>query len=137
MKSIKVKDYMNDYVLKFSPTDDMYRAIEGLRQRDVSSAPVVDKEGKLIGMLSQWCCLRSLVHGSYFEEVGGQIGDFMQTDLVTAGPDDDIVDVAEMLVERQWHHGVPILDGERLVGILSCSDILTMVNEFEKGKPPK
>ena len=32
MKSIKVKDYMTDYVLSFSPEDDLFRAIEGLRQ---------------------------------------------------------------------------------------------------------
>ena len=87
-------------------------------------------------MLSQWDCLRKMVHGSYFEEVGGQIRDFMLTDLIQTKPDDDLVDIAELMVERQWHQGIPVMEGQQVVGMLSCSDILTMVYEFEKGKAP-
>ena len=134
MRSIKVKDYMTDYVLSFSPQTELYKAIEGLRQRHASSAPVLDKEGRLVGMVSQWDCLRGLVHGSYFDELGGQVSEFMRTELLSASPADDIVDIAEAMVAQQWHAAIPVVEGQQLVGILSCSDILKMVHEFEQGK---
>lgn len=134
MKSIKVKDYMTDYVLSFSPDMRVFNAIETLRQRDHPSAPVLDKEGNLVGMLSQWDCVQRMMHGSYFEEVGGRVQQFMVTDWVSASPGDDVVDVAETMVARQWHHTIPVLEGSKLVGVLSCSDILKMVYEFESGR---
>ncbi len=134
MRSIKVKDYMTDYVLSFSPDTGVFKAIEALRQRDVSSAPVLDKEGKLVGMLSQWDCMQRMMHGSYFEEVGGQVQQFMVTDWMSAQPGDDVVDVADTMVAREWRHAIPVLEGSRLVGVLSCSDILKMVYDFESGR---
>jgi CBS domain-containing protein len=133
MRSIKVKDYMTDYVLSFDPETELFKAIKALRQRQVTSAPVIDKEGKLVGVLAQWNCLGRMLHGSYFEEVGGSVRDFMCTDMITTKPEDDIVDVADAMLERQWHYCIPVLDGSRLVGVLSCSDILQMVYDFESG----
>tara|TARA_R110002167_G_scaffold30636_2_gene101210 strand:- start:12853 stop:13398 length:546 start_codon:yes stop_codon:yes gene_type:complete len=131
MRSIKVKDYMADYVLSFKPETDLFKAIDGMRQRDVSSAPVVDNDGALVGILAQWDCLRRMVHGSYFEEAGGPVRDYMQTELFSISPEDDVLDVAEMMVERQWHPAIPVLKAGKLVGVLSCSDILQMVRDFE------
>lgn len=136
MRSIKVKDYMTDYVLSFSPETGLFKAIKALRQRHVSSAPVVDKEGVLVGVLGQWDCLGRMLHGSYFEQAGGVVRDFMTTDLISASPDDDIVDVADAMLERQWHNTIPVLSGGKLVGVLSGSDILQMVYDFESGRKP-
>lgn len=60
-------------------------------------------------MLSQWDCLRRIVDGSYFEQAGGQVRDYMLTELISARPDDDVIDVAQAMVERQWHHAIPVL----------------------------
>lgn len=138
MRSIKVKDYMNDYVLSFGPKTDLFRAIEGLRQRKVTSAPVLDKDGYLVGVISQWDCVRSMVHGSYFEEAGGLVESYMSQALLTVHADDDIVDVAEKMIARQCHHSIPVVTdtaaGKKVAGVLSCSDILEMVYRFESGK---
>ena len=76
------------------------------------------------------------MHGSYFEEIGGQVQQFMLTEWVSASPGDDVVDVAETMVAKKWHHAIPVLDGTKLVGVLSCSDILKMVYDFESGRQP-
>ncbi|MEH6652306.1 MAG: CBS domain-containing protein [Motiliproteus sp.] len=129
---------MTDYVLSFNPKTDLFRAIEGLRQRNVTSAPVLDKDGYLVGVISQWDCVRGMVHGSYFEEAGGLVDSYMAQDPMTAYAEDDIVDVAEKMISRQCHYSIPVVvdtaAGKKLSGVLSCSDILEMVYRFESGK---
>ena len=53
---------------------------------------------------------------------------------MSARPGDDVVDVAEIMVARQWHYPIPVLEGAKLVGVLSCSDVLKMRYDFESGR---
>ncbi len=133
MKSVKVRDYMNTNLVTFTPDLSLFKAIDTLLKRHISGAPVLDKEGKVVGMLTEWDCLKRILHGSYYEEVGGQVKDYMRTleDVNRIGPNDDIVDVAETMTQKGWHRSLLVLENERLVGILSCPDILKVIYDFD------
>jgi CBS domain-containing protein len=55
--------------------------------------------------------------------VGATVGDVMSTHLVTVQADAPVSDVATLMVDRDVSR-VPVLDGDRLVGIISKSDIV-------------
>jgi CBS domain-containing protein len=124
---------MNTNLVTFTPDMELFKAIDILLKRHISGAPVLDKEGKVVGMLSEWDCLKRILHGSYYEEVGGSVKDYMRTleDVHRIGPNDDIVDVAEAMTQKGWHRSLLVLENERLIGILSCPDILQVIYDFD------
>ena len=132
MKSVKVSDYMTRSVVTFTPDTDLFKAIGILLERKVSGAPVVDKAGKVVGMLTEWDCLQRILKGSYHDEVGGKVGDYMSEEVMRVAPTDDIIDVAENMTGQGWRRSMPVVDGGKLVGILSCPDLLRVVYDFDE-----
>jgi CBS domain-containing protein len=53
----EIEQYMATELLSFSPDDDIIHAMRVLLKRHFSGAPVLDDNGKLVGMLSQKDCL--------------------------------------------------------------------------------
>ncbi|WP_207062815.1 CBS domain-containing protein [Motiliproteus sp. SC1-56] len=137
MRSVKVSDYMTKYVVTFTPDTDLFKAIGTLLERKISAAPVLDKEGKVVGILTEWDCLQRILRGSYHEEVGGRVGDCMSTDVHCIAPNDGVIDVAETMTAQGWRRSMPVMDNGKLVGILSCPDVLRVVYDFDEhtGEP--
>lgn len=136
MKSVKVRDYMTTNLVTFTPDTKLFSAIGTLLERRISGAPVVDKEGHIVGMLSEWNCLQRILHGSYYEEVGGMVADYMSDgeDIHRIDPNDDIVDVAELMTKQQWRGPLMVEEKGKLVGILSCPDVLQVIYDFDTRK---
>lgn len=132
MRSVKVRDYMTDFVVTFTPETDLFKAIGTLLERRISAAPVLNKEGEVIGMLSEWDCLGRIIKGSYFEEVGGKVGEHMGNEVHCIAPNDDIIDVASTMTERNWRRSMPVVENGKLVGILSVPDVLRVVYDFDE-----
>lgn len=133
MKSVKVRDYMNTNLVTFTPDMELFKAINILLKRHISAAPVLDKEGQIIGMLSEWDCLKRIIRGSYHEEVGGRVADYMSDgeEIHRIGPNDGIVDVADTMTQQGWRRSLLVVDNGKLVGILSCPDILKVIYDFD------
>jgi CBS domain-containing protein len=52
-----------------------------------------------------------------------RVRDVMTTDVATVAPDTDLRDVAALLVQKRIS-GVPVVEGERVIGVVSERDIL-------------
>ena len=63
-----------------------------------------------------------------------KLNDIMTRDLVTATPDMTIRDAMELLSERHLS-GAPVLDGGKIVGIFSASDILELLADLNDTNP--
>jgi len=131
LKSIKVRDYMTTHLVTFKADMDLFEAIATLQEHKISGAPVIDDNGRLIGMLSEGDCLTGVIKDIYYKEAGGRVGDFMTTEVATIGPEDDIVDIAVLFNEKRRRR-FPVIDDEQLVGQISQRDILRAVMEFNR-----
>lgn len=136
LKSVKVRDYMSCDLVTFSEHMDLFKAIDVLLTHRISGAPVIDTAGHLIGLLSESDCLRSILSGSYFEEVGGSVNSVMTGVVETIDADADIIKAAEHFIHK-GRRRLPVLEDGRLVGQISRRDILRAVKEYNEHGAPK
>lgn len=116
--SMKVKDCMTTGLPTVAPGDSMGNAAVQMVQSGAKALAVVDN-GRLVGVITDWDLTCALAQA---EKSGAAVGDrhiqdVMSSDLVTAGPDDVIVDVSATMAEAQRHHLLVQEDG-RYIGML-------------------
>jgi predicted transcriptional regulator len=122
-----VRDLMETDVF-WVPTDmPLSNAARGLTERGVSGAPVCDAHGRVVGMLTK----TDLVdfYGSANEE--RLVADAMTPEVLAVGPDDP-AEQAVKLMAFEGVHRLLVLEGDRLVGILSSMDILRELAGFPR-----
>jgi CBS domain-containing protein len=97
--------------------------------RGVTSAPVVTAEGVLRGIVSEADLLRARPMIDIPQATTGPTvtaADVMTPRPVTVRPTDELADVAAVLLDRGIR-AVPVVEGQRLVGIISRHDILSYI----------
>lgn len=140
------KDLMGSEVVTLKPSHSLEGAARLLARHNIKGAPVVNDEGKCLGMVSKDDLLAALyreedIHFSSDVEKlfssgfasGKSVGrdphveDIMTRDVVFVSPDDSIEKVCSIMAARRIHR-VPVLDANgRIVGIVSATDILSAV----------
>ena len=125
-RSMLVKDHMITNSLTLNPDMEILRGAHALIDCDISGAPVLDKHGRLIGMLTERDCMRVALQAHYHGEPGGQVSDYMSANPVSVNPEDTIFDVAERFITGRFHR-YPVLDGGRLVGVISRRDVMRAI----------
>ena len=131
LRSVKVSAFMATRPVVASPNMTVFEAAKLTMQNKISGLPVVDETGKLVGMLSELDCLRVLLDSVYNDqEYGAQrVSDVMTTEVDVCHPEDDIVDVAASMLNNR-HRRRPVVEDGKLVGQLTCRQILRAVREF-------
>jgi CBS domain-containing protein len=120
MQSIKVKDYMSSNILSFKPEDSVIDALRKLIKAGRSGGPVLDNEGTLVGVLSELDCLKEALLGGYYQEAGDRVADHMTKEPDCVQHNDDIIACADLFIKGRRR--LPVLDGEKLVGIITRQD---------------
>jgi len=122
-KPVAVKDYMSANLVTFTPDMDILKAVSLLIEKRISGGPVVDKQGNLVGVLSEKDCLKVALHASYHSESAGTVVEYMHAETKTVDVDTNIVDIAGMFL-RDGYRRYPVLKDNRLVGQISRRDVL-------------
>jgi CBS domain-containing protein len=120
---------MTRSLITLKADSNIFKAFKVLTANNISGAPVVDENKRLIGILSEGDCLTVVIKGSYYEEVGGLVSDFMSVEVDTIGPNDDIVDVAAKF-QKTKRRRFPVVDDGDLIGQISQKDVLRAVLDF-------
>ncbi len=126
--SVKVKNHMQREPVVVSPDDSIYDAIHKILVNKVSGVCVVE-EGKIVGVLSELDCLRAILSSTYYEGNVGSVREFMIEDIQFVKPDDDIIEIAKDMFDKRQRRR-PVLKDGKLVGLLTCRQILRAVKEF-------
>ncbi|MDO6564107.1 CBS domain-containing protein [Amphritea sp. 1_MG-2023] len=130
LRSVKASDYMAEQLITFTPETDLFDAINQLLKYRISGAPVLNQEGRLVGLLSEADCLKAILTLTYHEEeMGGRVGDYMSTDVVTIAHDADIISVAAEFIGNKTRR-LPVLNNGKLIGQISRCDVLRAVGQF-------
>ena len=123
LKSCLVKDYMTKTLVTFTPETSVLDAIHSLVKHRIAGAPVVDDSGNLIGMLSEFDCMKVALQAGYHEMFGGPVSEYMTTDVTTVNAQMSIIDLAQLFAEKGYRR-FPVTDKNRLVGQVSRRDVL-------------
>jgi CBS domain-containing protein len=150
---ILVKDIMVTKVINVSPDMEVAQAAKILLENRINGVPVLDAEGKLVGILCQSDLVAqqkafpvpsvfTLMDGimpmtsikrleKEIEKIAAVIvADAMTPNPVTISPESTIEEVASMMVDKNFHT-LPVVEADRLVGIVGKEDVLrTLLPEF-------
>lgn len=96
---------------------------EALTADGIGAIGVVEN-GHLAGVVSERDLVNHLAQGANPDHVTA--ADVMSTDLVTARPDDLILDTARRMVEAQVRH-LPVIDEDRIAGFVSMRDLFEVL----------
>jgi CBS domain-containing protein len=125
----KVRDYMTRKLVTLSPEMEVMEAVQVLVQKQISGAPVIDRFGTLVGMLSEKDCMRIVLNAGYFGEWGGRVSEYMRSPVATLDADTPLVEAAQLFAEKPYSR-YPIVEDARLVGQISRSDVLRAIEKI-------
>ena len=117
---MKVRDVASSAVVAVGPAQSLREATQLMAKHRVGSAVVQDAE-QLIGILTERDVLNAVASGEVPDQVTVQ--DIMTVDVVTVGPDWDLVEAAGEMARRRIRHLV-VYEGGQLLGVLSVRDVL-------------
>ena len=121
---MKVVELMNKNVITCHPSERLNIILNKLELFKIAGMPVVDK-GKLVGIISQSDILKGLKAGP----IGDQsVSDVMTADVITVSPTESAIFVAKLMVEKHINR-IPIVDNDKVVGIVTRGDIIKAVAE--------
>lgn len=123
-----VSDYMARDLILLSPETEINRAMGILLEHGLSGAPVVDRTGQLVGVLSKKDCLKAALDASYYRDWGAKVGVYMTENVETLDAGTDILTAATTFLESTYRR-FPVLNGGHLVGQISRSDVLRAMIE--------
>lgn len=131
---MKVRDLMSSTVFASRPGDSVAELRDLMYEHNVRHIPIVDEDGDLVGVVSQRDLLRnSLVEqadvpGFLEDEILSRlkVDELMTTDPESIDPDSDIRRAADLMVEYKYGC-LPVVEGRRLVGILTESDFVRLM----------
>lgn len=123
LKSCLVKDYMSRTLVTFRPDTNVLDAIHTLVKHRIAGAPVVDDAGNLVGMLSEFDCMKVALQAAYHGDYGGPVSDFMTQEVATVNAEMSIVDLAQTFADKGYRR-FPVTANNRLVGQISRRDVL-------------
>lgn len=142
-----VSEVMTTEVLTFSPETNVGEAMRAMVEQAIDGAPVVDGDGRVVGMLSTGDLIvpETKLHfplviellGAHLElpsakgdfsddlrrALGSSVADLMAKDPVTIEPNDSLEVAATLLHDHQISR-LPVVGPEGLVGLVSRADIL-------------
>jgi acetoin utilization protein AcuB len=140
-ESIRVKDRMTQPVVTVR-ADTPVRVVAGLmRTRKIRHLPVVDRGGRPVGIVTDRDLRQVIFDPAIQERLGGQpealaklvVSEVMTWGVVTAQRGMDIRDAARLMHEQKIG-ALPVVGGDKVVGILTESDVLkTFVDVLGEG----
>ncbi|MBX5451576.1 CBS domain-containing protein [Thermogemmatispora sp.] len=114
------RDIMTRTVYTIRPEASAQEAAQLLDQKRISGAPVVDGDGRLIGMVTEADII------SKVNREGLRVADIMSHELIVVSEETPLEEIAALLSERKIKR-VPVVENGRLVGIVSRADIVHAV----------
>ncbi|MEG0373279.1 MAG: CBS and ACT domain-containing protein [Enterococcus sp.] len=126
---MSVRDFMTDELVTVSPKTKIFDAVDLMKKYDIHRLPVLEHE-QLVGLITEGTIQEALpskatslsVHEVNYLLNKTVVADVMITDVKTISPDAQLED-GIFLMRQNKINVLPVLEGEKLVGIITNNDI--------------
>ena len=115
-------------LVTFTPETNVLAAIRTLLEYKISGAPVVDDHGWIIGILSEYDCLKPDLESSYHNDMGTLVKDCMSKEITTIDANASLMEAADLFINNEVRR-LPVVENKKLIGQISRRDILRAINE--------
>jgi CBS domain-containing membrane protein len=130
-QELRVRDLMTDHVISVHPGESVATIYDAMTERSIRHVAVVDDEGDLVGVVSHRDLLRhALIERSdlpmFIQRAvlkRTKVEEVMTSEVETADPDQPLFEAARLMFENKFGC-LPVVEGWRLVGILTESDFV-------------
>lgn len=125
---MRVDERMSKTIHSCRSGDSLATAAKAMSEHDCGCVPVVDDRGHVLGMLTDRdICMAALTSGLSLQAL--LVDKFMTVNVASARPSDSLVG-AEMVMRARGVRRLPVLDDQdRIIGMLSCNDLLRWVDD--------
>ncbi|HIG89453.1 MAG: CBS domain-containing protein [Flavobacteriaceae bacterium] len=125
LQNILVKDYMSKEVITFHKSDSIFEVKRILLEKKISGAPIIDKSGKLIGIISETDLMKQIVDSRYYNMPMSKttVSKYMTENVDSISPNETIFDAAEKFL-RLKRKRFPVIVSNKILGIISRVDII-------------
>ena len=120
-KTLVVRQMMEDAVIKVDPKASAMAVAELLSEHNFGSVPVVEADGTLRGLVTEFDLLKTVEQGRDLREV--RVMEIMTREVVTTTEDTPLMDLIHLLQERHLIR-VPVVRGSKLIGIVARRDVI-------------
>jgi len=140
---MQARDVMTQPVITVSPDTSIWEAIRVMLQHKISGLPVIDQSGALAGVITEGDFLRRAETGTvrrrprwiefligpgklareYVHASGRRVEEVMTTEVYSVSEDTPLDEVAS-LMERHRIKRLPVVRGQRVVGIITRANLL-------------
>lgn len=137
-----VEDVMTAPAVTIGPETSLAQAQELFQERGFNALPVVDDAGRLLGVVSKLDVLAAFrftpdhVFPPYDEIMKQPVSEEMAREVYTANPRTPLTRVLEKLV-KEGVKSFPVLDDDRVVGVVSREDVLSGLRRASGGERPR
>lgn len=129
---LHVSSAMTDTVITVAPTDDVTQVAQLMIQRGMSGCPVVDKDGALVGVVT-----KKEMTALIKKPTQVKVKSLMTTEtLLTVSPIERLVKARSDMLDAGFS-GMPVVDGTRVLGILTEKMVAQAMAKFSFEVPDK
>jgi acetoin utilization protein AcuB len=132
-----IKERMSKPPITAPPDMPIQEALKLMRSRGIRRLPVVDKKGKLIGIVSD----RDLLHAAPSKATSLSVWelnyllskvtlkDVMTKDVITVKPDTPVQEAARIMADKKVG-GLPVVQNGKLIGVITETDLFRVLVEL-------
>jgi CBS-domain-containing membrane protein len=148
---LQARDIMTKEVITVSPETRVLDLAQLLAEHKINGAPVVDKQGRLVGVVTQNNLIDrakkfelphviSILDAHFYLErpstfkknleklMGNMVSDIMTAPPVTITAEVEVDEIATIMSRRQVHT-LPVLEDDKIIGIIGKIDIIRALGQ--------
>ena len=124
---MQIRDVMTESVVTAPPDCPVSAVAELMRERNVGSVVLVDDAGAPVGFVTDRDLTISVLADG--RDASDRAAAHASAPVVTGAPDMDVHEAAELMV-RHGIRRLPVIDGDRIVGILTLDDLAVRTGDL-------
>jgi len=128
---MRVSDIMTSAAVVDSADDSIAQAAAKMREQQTGSLLIMDGD-RLLGIFTERDLLKAVALGQDLNET--RLKDTMTTDVITVTPAASLKE-ASTLMASKWIRHLPVVEGEKVVGVISQRDLTGVISDLLADEP--